>query len=83
MSIWSRSTSLLAAVRRLRTAAEARPLGALARSQISLVRPHRDVHGLRVGAYLLVVLVQGVLGVIRGAWRGAVVLGRVRARMTR
>jgi hypothetical protein len=72
-------------VRPLRTAAEARPQAVLARSRISLVRRHLDVHGLRVGSLLvvLVVLVRGGLGVIQGAWRGAVVLGRVRARMTR
>jgi hypothetical protein len=70
-------------VRPLRTAAEARPQAVLARSRISLVRRHLDVHGLRVGACLLVVLARGGLGVIQGAWRGAVVLGRVRARMTR
>ena len=99
-STWSRSTSrrpplsttttmatALAAVRPLllRTAAEAPAQGAQARSQISSVRHRPGGHGLRVAAYLLVVvvMVRGALGVIRGAWRGAVVLGRVKARTTR
>lgn len=97
-STWSRSTSrrpplsttmatALPAVRPLllRTAAEAPAQGAQARSQISSVRRRPDGHGLRVAACLLVVVVmaRGALGVIRGAWRGAVVLGRVKARTTR
>ena len=77
----------LAAVRPLllRTAAEAPAQGAQARSQISSVRRRPDGHGLRVAAYLLVVvvMVRGALGVIRGAWRGAAVLGRVKVRTTR
>ena len=77
------STTATAAVRRLplRTAVEALAQGAQARSRISSVRHRPSGHGLRVGAYLLVavVMVRGGLGVARGA----VVLGRVKARTTR